>query len=86
MSYISGSVPEPLIASLYANAHKALVPGGRLLVHDFMVDDSLDGPQLASLWALQHVTVNAEGLGLCPAEVTARMAAGGFDAARCAPY
>lgn len=44
MSYISGSVPEPVIGALYANAYKALKPGGRLLVHDFMVDDSLDGP------------------------------------------
>ena len=32
-----GSVPEPVIESLYTNAYKALKPGGRLLVHDFMV-------------------------------------------------
>tara|TARA_B110001452_G_scaffold209518_1_gene179816 strand:- start:299 stop:817 length:519 start_codon:yes stop_codon:yes gene_type:complete len=83
MSYISGSVPEPVIGALYANAHKALKPGGRLLVHDFMVDDSLDGPPLGALWALQHVTVNADGLGLCPAEIITRMAAGGFDASKC---
>merc|ERR1712217_716963 len=38
MSYISGSVPEPIIGGLYANAFKALRPGGRLLVHDFMVN------------------------------------------------
>lgn len=79
MSYISGSVPEEIIAKLYSNAFKALKPNGRLLVHDFMVDDSLDGPPLGALWALQHVTVNAEGLGLCPAEIKCRMAAGGFD-------
>lgn len=83
MSYISGSVPEPVIASLYGNALKALRPGGRLLVHDFMVNDTLDGPVLGALWGLQHVTVNADGLGLCPAEVIARMASAGFDAARC---
>jgi len=83
MSYISGSVPESLIASLYANAYKALKPGGRLLVHDFMVNDSLDGPELGALWALQHVTVNAGGLGLCPAEIITRLAAGGFDPSKC---
>ena len=55
--------PESVIGKLYANAYKALKPGGRLLVHDFMVNDSLDGPELGSLWALQHVTVNADGLG-----------------------
>jgi len=83
MSYISGSVPEKIIGGLYANAIKALRPGGRLLVHDFMVNDSLDGPALGALWGLQHVTVNADGLGLCPKEIISRMAAAGFDASRC---
>merc|ERR1712050_357873 len=83
MSYISGSVPEAIIAKLYSNAFKALKPGGRLLVHDFMVNDSLDGPALGALWALQHVTVNADGLGLCPAEIISRMASSGFDASKC---
>mmetsp|Transcript_109638 Transcript_109638/g.349819 ORF Transcript_109638/g.349819 Transcript_109638/m.349819 type:complete len:359 (-) Transcript_109638:109-1185(-) len=78
MSYLSGSVPTDTIIGLYANAYKALVPGGRLIVHDFMVDDSLDGPQLGALWALQHVTVNPEGLGLCPANVVSRMSSAGF--------
>eukprot|EP00614_Pseudopedinella_elastica_P025586 CAMPEP_0172645718 /NCGR_PEP_ID=MMETSP1068-20121228/239875_1 /TAXON_ID=35684 /ORGANISM="Pseudopedinella elastica, Strain CCMP716" /LENGTH=396 /DNA_ID=CAMNT_0013459965 /DNA_START=61 /DNA_END=1251 /DNA_ORIENTATION=- len=81
MSYISGSVPEFLIEKLYANAHKALKPGGRLVVHDFMVDDSLDGPALAAYWALQHVTVNSAGLGLCPAKISERMGRAGFDLA-----
>merc|ERR1711972_1148472 len=83
MSYISGSVPEPIIAGLYGNAYKALHPGGRLLVHDFMVNDSLDGPALGALWALQHVTVNADGLGLCPREIITRMGEAGFNESKC---
>jgi SAM-dependent methyltransferase len=83
MSYISGSVPEPIIAELYSNAFKALSPGGRLLVHDFMVDDSLDGPALGALWGLQHVTVNVDGLGLCPKEIISRMGKAGFNEAKC---
>merc|ERR1712061_488778 len=79
----SGSVPETIIADLYANAYKALKPGGRLLVHDFMVNDSLDGPALGALWGLQHVSVNADGLGLCPAHIIARMGTAGFDASKC---
>ena len=43
MSYISGSVPEPIIGALYANAFKALKPKGRLLVHALMMNDALDG-------------------------------------------
>ena len=87
LSYISGSVPEPVVGALYANAYKALKPGGRLLVHDFMVDDSLLADNLndslGALWALQHVTVNADGIGLCPEVVISRMDAGGFDRANC---
>lgn len=83
MSYISGSVPEKLIGELYQNAFKALRPGGRLLVHDFMVNDSLDGPALGALWALQHVTVNAEGLGLCPQEIIKRFGEAGFPTDNC---
>ncbi|CAE8627829.1 unnamed protein product [Polarella glacialis] len=83
MSYISGSVPESVILPLYQNAFKALRPGGRLLVHDFMVNDSLDGPALGALWGLQHVTVNASGLGLCPAEIIKRMDQAGFEKSKC---
>ena len=43
-----------------------------------MVDDSLDGPLGGAIWALQHVTVNADGLGLAPREVVSRMGAAGF--------
>eukprot|EP00931_Biecheleriopsis_adriatica_P003728 TRINITY_DN1054_c0_g1_i3.p1 TRINITY_DN1054_c0_g1~~TRINITY_DN1054_c0_g1_i3.p1 ORF type:complete len:397 (-),score=82.43 TRINITY_DN1054_c0_g1_i3:228-1418(-) len=83
MSYISGSVPESVILPLYKNAYKALRPGGRLLVHDFMVNDSLDGPALGALWGLQHVTVNASGLGLCPKEIIDRMGKAGFEQSKC---
>ena len=78
ISYVSGSVPAEAIPSIYAHAFKALKAGGRLLIHDFMVDDSLDGPALGALWALQHVTVNADGLGLCPANVTENLVGAGF--------
>ena len=55
------------------NAFKVLKPGGRLVVHDFMVDDSKDGPALGAYWALQHVTVNPNGLGLTPKLVAERL-------------
>ena len=80
MSYISGSVPEPVLVDVYSRAKAALKPGGALVVHDFMVDDDLRGPPHAALWALQHVTVNADGLGLSPAGVRSRLEAAGFTA------
>jgi len=78
MSYVSGSVPASLVPILYKNAFERVRPGGMLIVHDFMVDDSMDGPMLGALWAAQHVTVNAEGVGLMPAIVKDAMAKAGF--------
>lgn len=83
MSYISGSVPEGAIKPLYEKAYKALKSSGFLVVHDFMVDDDLQGPALGALWGLQHVAVNAEGLGLCPQEIIKRMVLAGFNASDC---
>lgn len=78
MSYLSGSVPAESIINLYRSALSALRPGGRLIVHDFMVDDSLDGPSLGALWALLHVTVNPGGVGLHPQLCSDLMLAAGF--------
>jgi len=78
MSYISGSVPEKFVQGLYNNAFAHVKSGGKFIVHDFMVNDDLQGPPLGALWALQHVAVNSEGVGLNPHEVSTRMTAAGF--------
>lgn len=78
MSYVSGSVPSSEIQVMYRKAFTHLRPGGRLLVHDFAVDDTMDGPELGALWALQHVAVNAEGVGLTPSLISGIMEESGF--------
>lgn len=78
ISYVSESIPHDAIPTLYKTAFSKLRPGGLLIVHSFMVDDSLDGPPLAALWQLQHVTVNANELGLHPANVCEMMTNAGF--------
>ena len=55
MSYISGSISGDDVKKMYAGAFGALRPGGVAVVHDFMVEDSRDGPPLAALWACQHL-------------------------------
>jgi SAM-dependent methyltransferase len=82
MSYISGSVPAAVIPDLYRRAYQALEPGGCLVVHDFMVDNSQTGPLNSALWALAHVSVNPEGAGLRPALISEAMVAAGFVAPR----
>jgi predicted O-methyltransferase YrrM len=78
ISYVSESVPHGAVPMLYERAFERLRPGGMLIVHSFMVDDSLEGPLLGALWSLQHIAVNADGLGLHPANVSAFMTKAGF--------
>merc|ERR1711953_968715 len=78
ISYVSESVPASAVPTMYTRAFERLKPGGLLIVHSFMVDDTLDGPELGALWSLQHIAVNAEGMGLCPAIVSDLMRAAGF--------
>lgn len=60
MSYIFSSVPGNEIAGLVEHAAEVLKPGGRLIVHDFMVNPQRDGPKLAALWQFQHTAFNPQ--------------------------
>jgi ubiquinone/menaquinone biosynthesis C-methylase UbiE len=78
MSYLLSAVAEPSIEQLLQKAFKALRPGGRLLVHDFMLEDGQDGPTLAALWLLNALTIDPDVVGLTPAWLTAAAARVGF--------
>lgn len=58
MSYIFSSVPGERIEDLVSQAAEVLKPGGRLIVHDFMVNPERTGPKLAALWQFQHTAFN----------------------------
>jgi pimeloyl-ACP methyl ester carboxylesterase/ubiquinone/menaquinone biosynthesis C-methylase UbiE len=78
MSYVSGSIPVEALEGLYRNAFRALRPGGCAIIHDFFVDNSGRGPQNAALWALAHVSVNPEGMGLRPSRIVDLLCQEGF--------
>lgn len=80
MSYVSGSIPAAALPALYQNAFRVLKPGGVAVVHDFFVDNDGKGPRNAALWALAHVTVNPEGMGLRPNRIVDMLAGEGFVA------
>ena len=85
MSYLLSAVAEPSAHELLGKAHKALRPGGRLLVHDFMVDDDETGPPLAALWLLNAVTIDADVATLTPAWMASAARRAGFDDPRLTP-
>jgi ubiquinone/menaquinone biosynthesis C-methylase UbiE len=85
MSYLLSAVSEASAHDLLGKAYKALRPGGRLLVHDFMVDDDETGPPLAALWLLNAVTIDADVAALTPAWMSAAARRSGFDDTRITP-
>lgn len=64
MSYLLSGVPGPAVERLLKNAFEALAPGGKLMVHDFMVEEDRRGPALAALWQLQHMAFTPEARSL----------------------
>lgn len=80
MSYLLSAVAEDDIPRLLDRAWEALKPGGRLIVHDFMLDDDRAGPDLAALWFLQYLAFSPDGVSFSPANLTAPLAERGFTA------
>lgn len=66
MSYLFSGVPGDAIPGLVARAFDALNPGGRYIVHDFIVDDDRTGPPLSALWQLQHMTFTPDARSVTP--------------------
>jgi len=64
MSYLMSGVPGDKVEALLRNAYEALAPGGKLMVHDFMVEDNRKGPALAALWQLQHMAFTPDARSL----------------------
>ncbi|WP_299815324.1 methyltransferase [uncultured Roseibium sp.] len=79
MSYLFSGVPGTSIPGLVRKAGEVLTPGGRFMVHDFMVDENREGPKLAALWQLQHTAFNPEARSITSDYVAGLMEAAGFD-------
>ncbi|WP_375690740.1 methyltransferase [Pseudooceanicola sp. LIPI14-2-Ac024] len=80
MSYLFSGVPGDAHEGLIADAYKALKPGGRILIHDFVVDEGREGPKLAALWQLQHTAFTPEARSLDDGWLKAALEGAGFEA------
>ncbi|EKV32703.1 hypothetical protein C882_1540 [Caenispirillum salinarum AK4] len=78
MSYLFSGVPADGLETLVKNTWAALKPGGRVIIHDFMVDDDRTGPPLAAMWALQHMVFTPRAASLTPGRVMELLKAQGF--------
>lgn len=78
MSYLFSGVPGEEIPRLVQYAFDSLVPGGKFLVHDFMVNDDRTGPVLAALWQLQHMAFTPDAHSVTAGWLKAEMKKVGF--------
>lgn len=79
MSYLLSALGDKEIDAVLAKAHEVLPAGGRLIVHDFMLDDDETGPALASLWFLQYVAYRGDSVSFSGRSLGHRLSAAGFE-------
>lgn len=59
-------------------AASALTPGGLILIHDFLLNDTLDGPLFPALFSLNMLLNTEQGRSYSESEITSMMARAGF--------
>ena len=79
MSYLLSNFGRPAVADLVGRAYQALRPGGRLVVHDFVVRDDRTGPLHAALWLLLPVLATPDVSVLTPGTLADVARRQGFD-------
>jgi len=79
MSYLISGVPGDAVDGLLDSAFAALAPGGKLMVHDFMVEENRRGPALAALWQLQHMAFTPDAQSLSVAWLVEAGRKAGFE-------
>jgi 2-hydroxy-4-(methylsulfanyl)butanoate S-methyltransferase len=84
MSYLLSAVDGGEIPSLLSNAYDALKPGGLLVVHDFMLDETRSGPSSAALFFLSYLAHQIDAVSFTAQEIASQAAEAGFAEAEIA--
>jgi 3-hydroxy-5-methyl-1-naphthoate 3-O-methyltransferase len=66
--------------------HALLPPGGMVLIHDYLLDDTRSGPLIPALLALHLTLVSEDGQVYSGAELCDLLAQAGFEAVRIEPF
>ena len=78
MSYLLSAVGGGDIGELFKRAWAALRPGGRLLLHDFMLDDDRSGPVSAAAFFMTYLALRTDPVSFTAAQVATWAAEHGF--------
>ena len=78
MSYLISGLGDADVHTVLERAHASLRPGGLLVLHDFMLQNSGPGPAFAALWFLQYVAYQPDGVSFSAADLRDRLRDHGF--------
>jgi len=79
LSHILHGESPAMAAEIVRKAAQALNPGGLLLVHEFLLDDSLDGPEFPALFSLNMLLGTEGGQSYSGGQVGGMLAAAGLS-------
>jgi ubiquinone/menaquinone biosynthesis C-methylase UbiE len=79
MSYLLSAVGGDDIISLLRRARTALAPGGRVIVHDFMLDEDRAGPFSAAGFFLQYLTLRTDAVSFSAGDAARWLGEAGFE-------
>lgn len=85
MSHITHDESESTVLSLFKKAYLALSPGGRLAVHDFIVDDSHTSPLFSALFSVHMLTYTNKGRVYSLSEYKKNLSMAGFGPVKAIP-
>jgi ubiquinone/menaquinone biosynthesis C-methylase UbiE len=78
MSYLLSAVGESNIPTLLDNAWHSLRPGGLVVLHDFMLESTRDGPRDAALWFLFYVVQRSDSASFTAGDLMELLQRRGF--------
>ena len=64
----------------------AMQPGGMIIIHDFILNDSKDGPQFPALFSLNMLLANTDGRSYSEEEITTMLTTGGVESITRHPF
>jgi cyclopropane fatty-acyl-phospholipid synthase-like methyltransferase len=78
LSHILHSNGPEQCREIFAKTVKAMQPGGMILIHDFILDDSKDGPEFAALFSINMLVNNSHGRSYSQREIADMMQSAGI--------
>ncbi len=79
MSYLLSAVNGSEIPELLSKAYAALKPGGVLILHDFMLDETRSGPSSAALFFLSYLSHQIDAVSFTAGDLVSLASDAGFS-------